>query len=246
MIASIGTASAFQTGYSNLSYWLANAVTWDGKWTSATEWVDAMPSNFGTNAAFREKFDLVTEGETYIVFYDTIIESWDNTNDAGDYYEICIDGLMDGGTAPKVDDYKVNIYGHAPTATVQWYKGTGTGWANTTTPAGFVWGEALASSPTTSANHYSAELKVPKSGIGAGAEIWVRVAYYDAHAGGYGLQAWPPTSANTPDAWGDIPYTTEAIPEGFNFGILAVLSSIAVVAGAICIRKMAVPKFGKL
>lgn len=236
-----GTVEAAQEGYSSLCYAQVNAVTYDGKWTNPTEWTDTGPTNFGSNAAMRQKYQLVSDGGSFVVSECIILETWDNTNDAGDYYEVCIDATMNGGAAPQEDDYRIVITGHGSTATVTWYKGNGAGWATISAIAGaLTFAEALDTSPTTAAQHYACEMRLDKTSFGMGPQFWMRVAYYDAHAGGYGLQAWPPTSANTPAAWGDIPYTSEAIPEGFGVGLIVMLSSIAIVAGAICTRNRAV------
>jgi len=231
-----GTAKAFQTGYVNTAYPLQNAVTYDGKWTNTNEWVDAMPSNFGTNAAWREKYELLSSGTTFTVYDDLIIETWDNTNDAGDYYQICIDSTATGGSTPLTSDYIINITGHSPTATVQWYQGTGTAWTTCAAPTTITWGESLApASPTTTFPHYTLEMQIDKTFTTP--ELGMRVAYYDAHAGGYGLQAWPPTSADVPSNWGDIPYDMNPIPESLNLGFIIALSSVAIIAGSVILQK---------
>ena len=242
-----GTAKAYQAGYSNLSYTSANPVTIDGKWTTTTEWVDATPSNFGQNAAMREKFEFVTNSDgSFSVFEDIIIETWDNTNDTGDYFQVCIDGLGDGASAPAADDYRIDIYGQS-TTNVTWYQGTGTAWKTIAAPAAtsLQYSIALATSPTTSAPHYSCEMKIDKTSLGTNPEIGIRVAEYDAHAGGYGLQAWPPTSRDSPGAWGDIPYSMDAIPESLNLGLIIALSSVAIVAGSVIFGKRTLTKLAK-
>jgi len=72
------------------------------------------------------------------------------------------------------------------------------------------------------------------------------VAYYDAHAGGYGLQAWPPNGNDSnPNSWGYVPYVMAAVPETLNIGLVAALSTIAVVAGSVIFSKRTLPKLAK-
>jgi len=65
----------------------------------------------------------------------------------------------------------------------------------------------------------------------------MRVAIYDAHDDGFGLQAWPPTSADIPNDWGLIGIGAEWIPEGLSFATVAALTSVTVVAGSIYLKK---------
>jgi hypothetical protein len=98
--------------------------------------------------------------------------------------------------------------------------------------------------------HYIWEMHIDKTntaGLGTVAMgyNWASyVAYYDAHAGGYGLQSWPPSpaTADNPNSWGYVPYVFEAAPESFTFGFIVMLSSIAVVASAVLLRKHNLPK----
>jgi hypothetical protein len=170
------------------------------------------------------------------------METNDSTNDPGDYWQICLDGSMDGGSAPLADDFLINITGHT---TATWYEGTGSGWAVISTPSAttFSWNETLSTSPVYSTPHYILEVHIIKTdpagsqtGI-MGAEFWMRVAVNDAHSGGYGLQAWPPTSRDTPSSYGDIPYSSSAVPESLNISLIMVLSAVAVAAGSVILKK---------
>jgi len=245
VLPTIGIVSAESTT-SNMAYPIQTAKTWDGKWTTATEWVDAMPSNFGSNAAFRQGYEFTMVGDAYQILEDIIIETWDNTNDAGDYYQIGIDTAFPStDTSPKATQYMVNVTGHGSTAVASWFKGDGTTWVTTAAPFTFKWNETSATSPTTAAAHYALEFQFDKSSTTP--EIGLYIAYYDAHAGGYGLQAWPAANAKNAAAnWGDIPYSMDAIPEGFNVGIILALTSVAVIAGAVLIRKHNLPKLAAI
>ena len=65
----------------------------------------------------------------------------------------------------------------------------------------------------------------------------LRIAFYDASTDT--LAAWPPDSdVNDPDTWGVIPtYSSEPIPEGLNFAVMAFLSSVSLVIGSHYLHK---------
>ena len=242
LVGLAGTVSAYEEGYMHISYELKNAVTLDGKWTDATEWWDALPTNFGTYASFRNKMELITIEPTDVWEY-IMAESWDDTDDPGDYWQICFDCAFDNGSAPQADDLMLNITGHANAA---WYVGNGTGWIPTSAPSNVTWSNAQGASPTISPQHWSLELRIERLTLGMHAFFGMRVAVYDAHEGGFGLQAWPPTSTDIPNNWGFIePEVSHDIPEGLNFATVVALTSIAVVAGSICLRKRQKFAFGR-
>jgi hypothetical protein len=242
VLPTIGIVCAEST-ISNMAYPIQTAKTWDGKWSTATEWVDAMPSNFGSNAAFREGYEFIS-GDAFVVLQDIMIETWDNTNDAGDFYQIGVDAAFPStDTTPKATQYMINVTGHGSSAVLTWFKGDGTNWVTTAAPTTYKFAENSTTSPTTAATHYCLELQFDKTTL-TQPEIGLYIAYYDAHAGGYGLQAWPSTTTkNAAAGWGDIPYSMDPIPEGFNVGIILALTSVAVIAGAIIIKRAPLSKF---
>ncbi|MCW4001209.1 MAG: hypothetical protein NWE93_13325 [Candidatus Bathyarchaeota archaeon] len=209
----------------------------------------------GTQANFKDKYVMVSS-DPITVSENIMVESIDTTNDAGDYWSLCFDGnsatdatAPNGGAAPQADDIRLDIMGHGATATATWYKGTGTGWAVMAAPASSIasWAETLSTSPTSTTAHYILELTLIKQTLGLPPQFALRVAIYDAHSGGAALQAWPPGSVSIPDEWGAIPYTGDAytgpVPESLNLFAFLLLSSIAVIAGAVLIRKQSkIPK----
>jgi hypothetical protein len=239
-----GTVNAVKEGYSHTCYSQTTAIVVDGKWTTDAEWTDALSTSFGTDASFRTKWLLQMDPE-FAVFQSILVESADGTNDAGDYLEICFDGsadmIYDGGTAPQENDWKLRIDGHGTPA---WYKGTGTGWATSasTAPDTVKINSTLTASPTRASPHYVYEIYFSKQAVGIPAQFAMRVAVNDAHDGGSGLQAWPPTSANIPNEWGDIPYSSDPIPEGLSVVVVIALSSVAVIAGSVLLRKRSITK----
>ena len=234
-----GIVSAYKEGYSHLSYSEVNPVTLDGQWTNSTEWTDCLDTAISANAVFRDKWEMAGDF-SYIWVKDLIEVTTDTAADTGDYVQICIDSLADGGTAPKADDYKIVL---TPT-TATWYKGTGTAWEAMATPAdtSFKWATSISASPTSSTPHRIYEVQFEKFTLNIGSETDTGVfcehfSVYDAGNSEAGVQAWPPTSADVPDDYGNIPWTQDAIPEGLSFGIVLALASIAIVAGAVLVRK---------
>ena len=250
VIALAGNSAAYNASFTHTCYNMETAPVIDGQITGA-EYAQSASVPFGVNGVSRNGWTM-----TPVVYATFCIETWDTTNDEGDYWVITFDSTAagaetppNGGTAPQVDDFKLVVTGHT-SPTVQWYKGTGTAWepitpTGFTDPAIFQQAQSLSASPMYATPHYIWEMHIDKTntaglGIVAMGYNWASyVAYYDAHSGGYGLQSWPPSPAldTNPNSWGYVPYIFEAAPEGFSIGILVVLSSTAVIASAVLIRK---------
>lgn len=236
------------TAFTHIDYSTTAAPTIDGQYVGGTEWSSSGSEIFGTNGIWRDQWMMAgtSSANEYM-----LIETSDATNDAGDYWELCFDGNADGGAAPQADDYKVRITGHGATATVQWYKGTGTAWATTTAPAtaSFTSVESLSTSPKITAAHYILEIAINKGATDLPLSIYwgLRVAYNDAATGGSGLQAWPPApaTADSPTSWGYIDYQMNAnpnpdpdvVPESLSIALVLVLSSVAIISGTVLLRK---------
>lgn len=248
-----GNAIAYNAAFTHILYQSDAAPTVDGTYAPGAEWLASGTQTFGTNGIFRDMWTMSPN------LACLLIETADNTNDAGDYWVVCYDSTEsggatepDGGTAPKTNDYKLVVTGHGASATVQWFKGTGTAWS--TTPATGVsaglltQAQSLSVTPKIGTPHYVLELYIDKSDTSLGTVpmgyTWANyIAYYDAHAGGYGLQQWPPApaSANVPDGWGFITYEsapnpTPDVPEGISIVAMLTVSSVAMV-GAVLLRK---------
>jgi hypothetical protein len=255
VLALAGNAAAYNAAFTHSCYLAETAPTINGQYTTA-EWAGGASIPFGTNGVSRNAWTM-----SPVVYASFCIETWDTTNNAGDYWVITFDSTAagaetppNGGTAPQVDDFKIVVTGH-DTPTVQWYKGTGTAWApitpvGFTDPAVFQQVQSLSASPMYATPHYIWEMHIDKTniaglGIAAMGYNWASyIAYYDANPGGYGLQSWPPSPAvdTNPNSWGYVPYVFEAAPEGFTFGFIVMLSSIAVVASAVLLRKRNLPR----
>lgn len=255
LLSIAGNAVAYNAAFTHTCH-AGTSPTINGQYTTGEEWGSALTTSFGTNGQFKTQWTL--SPAVYACF---LIETLDNTNDAGDYWVITLDSTTDGGetppnggTAPQTDDFKIVITGH-DSPTVQWYKGTGTAWT-TITPTGFndvavfQVAQSLSASPMSSTPHYILEMHIDKTNT-AGLGIvpmgynWAQyIAYYDAHAGGYGLQSWPPSPASdtNPNSWGYVPYSMEAVPESLSVAIVIALSSVAVIAGSVLLRKRSITK----
>jgi len=235
MVAAV-PVNAAAAGYVHTTWLLANPVTLDGKWTSSSEWIDTDITGFGVGqpAVFRSKWGM----DPTILQYICVEFLTDNTNDAGDYWQFCFDGDMSGGTAPQVGDMRIDIVGHT---NITAYTGTGTGWSAISAPSTFTWSNSMDSSPTyppaSSTPHWICEISIDKQNFVINAEYWLRIAVYDASNQTAGVQAWPPTSRDVPNDWGDIPYQFANIPEGIGLGSVVALSSVVLLVGSFCFRK---------
>jgi hypothetical protein len=176
-----------------------------------------------------------------------ICEEWlmeflgDTTNDAGDYFEICVDTALDGGAAPQVDDFKVNW---SAAQGLKIWQGTGTGWTAFTaatvgtsaaSPGDAFAATSIAASAASATPHRIVEIYLDK-GASAGGPLAMglsnnaRLAVYDAGTGQTVM--WPPySSADQPDTYGE--GTTDlstTVPEGLTIGVMLAVSSVAVAA----------------
>jgi hypothetical protein len=233
------TVKATEPGYDITEAYQAGPVDLDGlndgDWDPGLCWFE----NITSDARYAYKMDQES-GDNLMSW---IIESLDNTNDAGDIWQICIDGTSAGGTAPTTDCNKIEVVGHT-TLTV--YVGTGTDWEQTddtavtwaeTQQTTNIWGDAAD-------EHYVIEIKANKAVLGS----WggsppphgLRVAMYDETTDTW--TAWPPTDADVPDEYGIISTYTGTIPEGFSFAAVLMVSTVAVVAAFYFARKR--PKTG--
>ena len=189
------------------SYFTDLNVTWDGKWTDSYEWLDAGPYSTVENLSFRDKvfFVWINSSVTH-VWEGILIETDDNTTDSSDYWEICVDTLGDGGNAPQIDDFKMSIIGHAY---VTFYRGNGTSWLPSTVPSSdfFKWNNSIGTSPLNNATHWICEVGLEHIGLLMNPVFYMRVAVFDGHDGGLGLQSWPSASSgDVPNDWGYIDY----------------------------------------
>ena len=237
LITTVGTAIAGNPDYDVLEYAAQVPPTVDGTWTSPDEWTDAPILNMTGNATgqFGYNIDFNTYGLNWLVEIFT-----DNTNDTGDYCQICTDDSNSGGSAPDSGDFMIEIIGHT-TMTV--YQGNGAGWSEVAPEAGeLTWSNTIDASPLNSTPHWIIEVVLASKTSGIvqvpnAPPTGLRIATYDANTST--LAAWAPeSSADVPDSWGLVSgFSQDPIPEGLTFGVMAVLSSVALLTGSHYLRK---------
>ncbi|MGW8289264.1 MAG: hypothetical protein ACWGNP_03230 [Candidatus Bathyarchaeia archaeon] len=204
----------------------------DGVWTTPDEWTDGEQTWIGENVYFTSTYQFVSFDPLEINEFFIIEILNDDTNDAGDYWQMCIDQSASGGATPQAGDFKVEVVGHDDVVV---YQGDGSGWvAVDPSEVTVTFAESLSDSPMSATPHWIIEFQFNKGGpIPAMDEYWaLRVAVYDESNSGDGEQAWPPESeADVPEGYGYQTYTSDPIPEGLTFGVMALLSSISVIVG---------------
>ena len=243
LLANAGIVTAAKEGYEFNHYVAMTEPTIDGQWTTPDEWTDVdmeHQMDGDLNVVFRTNW-LMSSGTGYtgipvywiIEFYD------DNTEDAGDYWQICYDGQATGGSAPDGDDVRIDFVGHDQSGLTV-YRGDGSGWVVTDE---LTWGESIeivdsiSESPTNSTPHYIVEIVVDHLTIDSGPNQNVRVAAYDESNSEAGVQAWPDSSPDVPDEWGLTYSIMEPIPEGLTFAVMVFLSSVSLLVGSQYLRK---------
>ncbi|MEM2263055.1 MAG: hypothetical protein QXT10_00505 [Candidatus Bathyarchaeia archaeon] len=227
--ANLENASAGNPAYSIIEYPSINTAIVDGQWTTGDEWTDTPATPLTGNATGMFGYNIQNFTNLGL---EWIIEIFtDNTNDADDYWQICLDNNNTGGTAPDTWDFKIEIIGHT---TLKVYRGTGTGWTEITPlPGEITWSNKIAPSPWNSTPHWILEI-VDSSKVQGNVQVpnppptGMRIAAYDAHT--RTLAAWPPDSkADVPDEWGVIPtFSMTPISENTNLLAAILLSSITI------------------
>ncbi len=235
LLVSFGAINCARAQVSERYSWSTTVFpTIDGEWTSDDEWNDGEITTIGEDVAFRSTWDMAED-----VMTRWVIEFFsDTTDDAEDYWEFCMDGNADGGSAPQADDFKFVITGNTD---LVWYQGDGTGWTEVSLDASEIeWAASLSESPTNSTPHQILEFQIPKnSGTVLLTIVWnMRVGVYDASNSEAGVLAWPEGSdADDPSSYGIENYQFAEIPEGLSLGVLVLLSSAAVVVASVVLRK---------
>jgi hypothetical protein len=238
LITTVGTVMAGNDAYSITEHPSVETATVDGTWTTEDEWTDTPVTDMSGTATGQFGYNIQ---DFTLLGLEWIVEIFtDDTDDAEDYWQICFDNGNSGGSAPDSGDFMIEIVGHT-TLTV--YQGTGSGWSEVTPAAGeLTWSNTIDSSPWNSEPHWILEIvdssktadtvtiaDMPPTGM--------RIAAYDASTDT--IAAWAPDSdADVPDTWGVIGgMSMEPIPEGLTFGVMALLSSVSLLAGSHYLQK---------
>jgi hypothetical protein len=199
-------AIAYNPAYPTTIY-SGTAPTIDGTWTPRTmaEWIDAAtPAGIPASFTFRDKYSVAFVGGALKVYENSLIEFFtDNTNDAGDYVQICYDNNATGAAAPKPGDLRIDIIGHS--GTVVTYNGTGTGWAPVNISSSIVVAQTLSASPLSSTPHWITEFQIEKQSVSLQMVNAIRIAVYDASNPSAGVKAFPPASQqDVPSGWSQV------------------------------------------
>ena len=230
----LGIASAGNPAYSMTCYTSGVFGTINGQWGSG-EYNEGEPVNMSNNARFTYMANTLGYSVCFMIDF-----FGDNTDDAGDLWQICLDSDNSGGAAPDTDDFLIEVQGHT---TINTYKGNGTGWAPITPDfQEITWADSITTTPWNASAHWMFELRDTDREQGqikiGDAPNGLRVAAYDASTNT--TSSWAPDSdADVPSTWGVIAnYDPEAyIPEGFSIVFLVLLSSVAVVVSFYFMRK---------
>jgi hypothetical protein len=237
LLITVGTTQAYDEDYLRTEYPTLVEPTIDGMWTSDDEWTDGNVTMIGENVAFRSTYSTLSTDPITVATNFVIEILNDNTNDTGDYWQICLDGTLDGGNTPMTDDFRIDVVGHTDLTV---YQGTVITWTEVTPDAGELnFSDSISASPTSSTPHWIAEFSIVKTEgvILLNPEWGLRLAVYDESNSGAGVQAWPPADRDIPFDWGLNTYTDQPIPEGLSFGVVVLLSSVAVIVATLSFRK---------
>jgi len=190
------TVTASNPAYPTTIYSQKWASGINGYWDNRTEWSDAAaPSGLPANLVFRNKWTVSFTGGVLKVYESYLVEFFsDNTDDPGDYVQICYDSNATSSSAPKATptpDLRWDYVGH--NGTLVTYVGTGTGWTPATLNDTII-AQTLNVSRLNSNPHWITEFRIEKQANALGMYNGIRIAVYDASNPSAGVIAYPPTS----------------------------------------------------
>jgi hypothetical protein len=233
LLGAVVMVQASEPGYEIGEAYITVPITLDGHWAH-NEWEDSWIEWMNASAA-DERFCYKASSDLNYA-PEILIDSADNTTDAGDIWQICI-GSPEGGNVPLEGHNKIEIVGHE-NLTV--YVGNGAGWVEVdASPVTWADNMTIHDVPF-NYEHWCVETIIDKATLNV---LWntapplgLRVAMYDESKDLW--VAWPPQSdPNIPQGWGLIAQGAESIPESLSFGVVGVLSSVAVAVAFYATRK---------
>ena len=204
--------------------------TIDGEWTTDDEWTDGEFTWIGTDVAFTSTWD--SQGSD--VYTRWIVEFiTDTTDDPGDFWLFSIDADQSGGSEP-IGVRRFDITGHTD---LVWYMGGGglggEGWVDATEqdPTAVTWANSFSASPTSDTPHWILEFQKIKGVQPSMGILWnFLLQVYDANT--HEVYTWPPNAnLDIPEEYGIENYSTEAIPEGLTFAVMALLTTVSMLVG---------------
>ena len=226
LVGNIALVQGQAEGYSITEANAGVPITADGNWDT-DEWEDGWIEWMDPEVSYTRFAFKADSGNAYAPEF--FLDFDDNTDDAADLWQICI-GVPIWGDAPEAGHNKIEILGHE-TLTV--YEGDGTDWVELEGEDAVTWADSLTTTPAPmDYEHWFCEIIIDKTSIGSAAwngapPFALRVAMYDASNQSWVM--WPPESdPDVPEGWGQVYDYSGSIPEGLSFGIIALLSSVAV------------------
>jgi hypothetical protein len=223
LLITVGATMAAEPGYERRSYPTQVIPTIDGMWTSDDEWTDGEETWIGTDVVFRSTWD--GDMTRWIVEFLT-----DTTNDTGDYLQFCFDpGQYEDSELTLGHNFMLEITGHTELGRFNVDEGDWVYWEGSAIIVD--WANSLSASPTNSTPHWIYELQLDKSlSTMPWSYVWNFLLGVN-DASNPGFHAWPPTDPVVPDGWGIENYSTEPIPEGLTFAVMALLTTVAMLVG---------------
>ena len=229
ILITFGPTIAAAQEYTRTSYPTQTIPTIDGKWTTDDEWTDGEETWIGTDVVFRSTWDSM-DGDVYTRWIVEFLT--DTTDDTADMWRFCIDGDQSGGSEPQLAEVRMfEIYGHS---NIEYYMGTeqGTwGLASGGESWEIEWADSMSTSSASSTLHWILEFQMPKETTWLINPIWN--FFLQAHdASNTASHVWPPDAdPDIPDTYGEENYSTEAIPEGLTFAVMALLTTVSMLVG---------------
>ena len=223
LLLTFGAVMAAEPGYERFSRPTQVIPTIDGMWTTDDEWTDGEETWIGTNVVFRSTWDMGDDVMTrWIVEFLS-----DTTDDSGDLWRFCLDGTQVGSSG---NVRMFEITGHTE---LTWYLKMGASdWTVYSLTADEIeWANSLSASPTSDTPHWILEFQIPKNTGQVTLDILWNFLLQVSDESNPEFLAWPPTDPDNADTWGIENYSSEPIPEGLTFGVMALLSSISVIVG---------------
>ena len=227
LLLTIGNVMAVEPGYERTSYLTTVIPTIDGMWTSDDEWIDGEETWIGTDVVFRSTLD--GDMTRWIIEFLT-----DTTSDSGDFWRFCIN-------TGQSFSWKFEINGHTP---LVWYIGGAGDWTEMEEAFPIEWDESLSTSPTSTTPHWILEFQIDKTSQFEFPDVWYFLLQVN-DASNPEFLAWPPTDPDIAELYGIENFSTEPIPEGLTFAVMALLTTVSMLAGYRYFEKRKEIKAGK-
>jgi hypothetical protein len=229
LLITLGPTIATAQDYTHTSYLTQVVPTIDGKWTTPNEWTDGAETWIGTNVVFRSTWD--TQGSD--VYTRWIVEFLtDTTTDPGDLWRFCVN-------FGQTWSIMFEIYGHSD---LTFYIVTTSSSTEMEEAFPMEWDDSLSTSPTSSTPHWILEFQIDKNSQFTLGDVWTfLLQVFDASNPGY--PSWPPNvEPEVIEGYGVENSVSEAIPEGFTFTVMALLTTVSMLVGYKYFNKRKVTK----